>query len=144
MKLDTARAEARIVELKARLSAVERAGTKAVNKTIGASRTLLKWGQARGYVAQNVALHVKKLKPQTLSDRPTEETVLGPAELQRLIAATAPEARCGMQLLAYGGLRIGEMLGVTWDDVELGSARVLVRRQLAGDGSFQLAEAGVS
>jgi len=104
-----------------------------VNKTLGAMRTLLKWAQARGYVAQNVASHVKKLKALTLSDRPMEETVLGPTELQRLVSATVPEWRCGVMLLAYGGLRIGEMLGVTWDDIELDAARVLVRRQLAGD-----------
>ncbi len=133
MKLDTERASARIAELRSRATAVERGGTKAVNKTLGALRTFLKWAQARGYVAQNVAQHVKKLKPMTLSDVPMEETVLGPAELQRLIAATAPEWRVGMQLLAYGGLRIGEMLGVSWDDVELDAGRVLVRRQLAGD-----------
>ncbi len=133
MKLDTARAESRIAELTARAAAVERGGTVAVNKSLGGLRTMLRWAQARGYCAQNVATHVKKLKPITLSDRPMEETCLGPAELQRLIAATAPEWRCGMMLLAYGGLRIGELLGLQWDDVELGAARVLVRRQLAGD-----------
>ena len=133
MKLDTSRAAARLAELTARAAAVERSGTCAVNKSIAGMRTLLKWAQARGYVAQNVAQHVKKLKAQKLSDRPMEETVLGPAELRRLVDATDREWRCGMMLLAYGGLRISEMLGVTWADVEFDSARVLVRGQLAGD-----------
>jgi integrase len=105
-------------------------GTLSVNKMITGLRTLLKFAQARGYLMTNVALHAKKLKPRPVHDRPMDSAVLTPAEVAALIAATAPEWRAAMSVLAYGGLRIGELLGLQWGDVELDRARILVRRQM--------------
>lgn len=58
------------------------------------------------------------------------DAVLTPEELARLIEATEPEWRAAMGVLGYGGLRLGEMLGLKWEDVEFDRNRILVRRQL--------------
>ena len=106
------------------------AATLSVNKMVGALRTLLKFAQSRGYVVQNVASFVKKLKAQPMNEKPLDQAVLTPAELAALVAATDPDWRAAIGVLGYGGLRIGELLGLQWGDVELDKGRVLVRRQL--------------
>jgi integrase len=137
-KEDTAKHERKLTELRERQVAVLRAGTRSVNKAIGALRTLLKFCQSRGYVSQNVATFVKKLKAQTLSDRPMDQAVLLPAEIARMITAADPDWRAALGVLAYGGLRLGELLGVRWGDVELDQRRLLVRQQLCGEsGEFR-------
>lgn len=121
---------AKIEELTQQSRAYARGGALSVNKMIGALRTLLKFAQSRGYVGQNVALFVKKLKAKPMREKPIDQAVLTPAELARLIASTAPEWRAGMMVLGYGGLRIGELFGLCWGDFEPGRDRILVRRQL--------------
>jgi integrase len=139
-KEETDKHDQKLIELRDRQAAVLRAGTRSVNKAIGALRTLLKFCQSRGYVSQNVATFVKKLKAQTLSDRPMDQAVLVPSEIARLLAAadgsgSAPARgdRAALGVLAYGGLRLGELLGLQWGDVELDQHRILVRRQLCGE-----------
>ena len=122
--------EAKIAQLRARVTTVQRGGNLSVNKMIGALRTALKFAQSRGYAAQNVASFVKKLKAQPMNEKPRDQAVLTPAELAALVAATDPDWRAAMGVLGYGGLRIGELLGLQWGDAELDRGRVLVRRQL--------------
>jgi integrase len=76
---------------------------------------------------------VRKLKRATAGDKPSAHAVLTPVEIAALIAATAPDWCPAIAVLAYGGLRIGELLGLTWGDVELSRGRLLVRRQLCGN-----------
>jgi len=130
---DTAPAERKLAEIRARVAVSESAGIRSVNAAIRSLRTLLKFAQSRSYVSQNVATFVHKLKPVKAADKPMEAAVLTPAEITALIAATAPDWRPAIAVLAYGGLRIGELLGLTWGDIELNRGRLLVRRQLCGD-----------
>ncbi len=137
-KHDTTQLTARLAELRTRAVAVERAGTRAVNKSLGGARTLLRFSQARGYIASNPAGFCKKLKPQTLNDRPLEATIYTPAEANRLIEAADTWWRAALGVLAFGGLRISEMLATQWGDVEFDRGRILVRRQLCGvTGTFR-------
>ena len=57
----------------------------------------------------------------TLPRRPrTERPVLSPTEVERLAIAMPHEAdRVLVRLLAYGGLRVGEVLALRWSDVDL-------------------------
>lgn len=127
---DPAPHEAKIAQLKARAKAVQRGGALSVNKMIGALRTLLKFAQSRGYVAQNVAAFVKKLKPKPMNEKPIDQAVLTAGEAAALIAATDADWRAAVAVLVYGGLRIGELFGLQWGDVEPDRGRFLVRRQL--------------
>jgi integrase len=138
-KEDASIHEEKIAQLQKRAQVIERGGTQSVNKVIGALRTLLKFAQGRGYVAQNVAAFSKKLKAQKMEEKPMDQAVLTVAELGRLIAATDPDWRAAMSVLGYGGLRIGELLGLQWGDVEIETGRIFTRRQLCTE-TGELAE----
>ena len=117
---------------------IESGGGRTVNKAIGTLRTLLKFAQGRHYVTMNAAEHVNKLRVEARKDIPKDQAVLTPAEVSRLIAATDPNWRAAIAVLAYGGLRLGELLGLQWGDVELDRGRLLVQRQLeAGTGTLR-------
>lgn len=51
-------------------------------------------------------------------------------ELARLLAEVPEQWRLLVQFLAQTGLRIGELIALRWDDVDLGIRRVKVRRRL--------------
>lgn len=113
-------------------------GALSVNKMVRSLRTLFKFGQSRGYIVQNVATFVKRLKTKPTHEKPKDTAVLTPKELSELIAATDPNWRTAIGILGYGGLRIGELLGLQWSDVELDRGRILVRRQVCGvSGEFR-------
>lgn len=63
---------------------------------------------------------------------------LGPADLGRLVGSGATTRwQVALALAAYAGLRLGELRGLRWDDVDFASGVVRVRRSLARDGSIQ-------
>jgi integrase len=65
--------------------------------------------------------------------RPTQrrQRVLGRAEIARLLAACAPRDRLMIATVLYTGLRISEMLGLVWDDVDFAAGVIHVRAQLS-------------
>jgi integrase len=52
-------------------------------------------------------------------------------EADRLIAGAAPEWRCMITVAARAGLRLGELLALRWQDVDLVAGRLVVRRAVA-------------
>lgn len=113
-------------ELTARL---ERVGPRATNKALGLLRMLFKFAEARRYVTFNPAAHVRMAKAPERVDLPMHQNVLDESEIQALVAATPADYRAAILVLAYGGLRFGELLGLTWGDLELSRDRLLVRQQ---------------
>ena len=106
-----------------------RDGTRTVNKALAVLRQLFKFAIARRMAAFNPAADVKKIaKPLAAAASPIEAAVLGPAEILRLAAAS--DCPAAIFVLAFGGLRLGELLGLQWGDVEFDRGRLLVRRQL--------------
>jgi integrase len=57
--------------------------------------------------------------------------VLRVAEIERLIAETSDSYRNAVIVLAYSGLRLSELAGLIWDDVDLVDRVIRVRKQLA-------------
>jgi integrase len=99
---------------------------------------LFNFAEARRYAAHNPARHVKKLRTPADADAPLDQNVLTPTELQKLIAVTDSNWRAAIAVLGYGGLRLGELGGLQWVDVELERCRIYVRRQLdAISGTFR-------
>lgn len=61
---------------------------------------------------------------------------LDSATLDRLVAAGDSERwRAAFGLAAYAGLRLGELRGLRWEDVDLDASAIAVRRSLLPDGT---------
>src|SRR5215207_1083312 len=59
------------------------------------------------------------------------QRVLGRAEIERLLAACSPRDRLMLATVLYTGVRISEMLGLVWDDVDFAAGVIHVRAQLS-------------
>jgi integrase len=57
--------------------------------------------------------------------------VLRVVEIERLIAETSDNYRNAVVVLAYSGLRLSELAGLIWDDVDFVDRVIRVRKQLA-------------
>jgi integrase len=106
-----------------------RTGPRAANKALAHLRRLYKFCIARRYVTFNPTEGVSMARAPRSSDKPIDANVLEVEEINSLVAATAPEHRAAILVLAYAGLRIGELIGLTWGDLELTKRRLRVAQQ---------------
>ncbi len=113
---------------------VARTGPRATNKALAFLRHVYKFAQARRYVAFNPTDGVEFLKAPTRMDRPLDTNVLTVEEAYALLSAVNPEYRAAIMVLMFGGLRLGELGGLTWGDLELDrdEPRLFVRQQREG------------
>lgn len=84
-------------------------------------------------VSRNVAMDVTM--PRSLK---TEMRVWSPGQVRLFMSAVAGDRREALYRVALScGLRLGELLGLSWDDVDLEAGRLQVRRiiQRVGKGS---------
>ncbi len=96
-------------------------------RALAAVRSLLRFGVREGRIGANPARGVRTPKlPKTLPRH------LRPAELEELLAAAAgdgplaPRDRALLELLYASGLRVSELVGLDWNDVDLSSRMVRV------------------
>lgn len=85
-----------------------------------------------GYLAVN-RLHGSRAvrRPRALRDEDeTEIEILTPAEVNALLDALAAPYQLLFQTAASTGLRLGELLGLQWGDVDSGRRQLRVRRTL--------------
>lgn len=100
-------------------------------RTVGHVHRVIQVALARAVednlIGRNVAAAVK---PPAVPS--TEMTTLGPEQVKRLIAESE-QSRIGaiFVVAATTGMREGELLGLTWGDVDLAGGTVRVRRTLA-------------
>jgi len=122
----------KVAELRTRRAKAETKGITTVNGALRSMGTFLKFCKREGYCTTNAALDVKRLKAARQDDAPIDGAIFNPLEITRAVAAADPYWCTALLVLFYGGLRLGELLGLSWQDVELGSSRLFVRRQLCG------------
>ena len=84
---------------------------------------VLEQGVELGLAAQNVARKVKSPKPA-----PKQRRTITPTETQRLLAECDPRFAAAAALCFVQGWRISEALGLAWQDLDLESGSVVVRR----------------
>lgn len=100
--------------------------------TAGALATLhsvLRFALRNGWAVDDA---VSKLEP---GERPhplrRRQRVLGRAEIQRLLPASLPRYRPLLATAIYSGMRISELLGLLWEDIDFATGLVTVRAQLS-------------
>lgn len=101
-------------------------------------RRALHDAQRDGLLTRNVAALAR---PPRLERR--EMRALTGAEVGRLLTATADGQHGPLLAVAVGcGLRLGELLGLRWTDIDLNGRSLVVRRSLvkAAGGGYELAE----
>lgn len=101
-------------------------------------RRALHDAQRDGLVSRNAAALAR---PPRLERR--EMRALSPAEVELLLGGTADDPLGPLYAVAVTtGLRLGELLGLAWADVDLAGRSLTVRRSMAkaADGGYELGE----
>jgi integrase len=96
---------------------------KHIRTTLG---TILGTAEAWGYIEDNP---VRKTRLPRRGPRP-EKQVLSPEQLQSLLEKLPEPSKSLVWLLLLTGLRIGELLALRWQDVDLKAGVLRVRRTL--------------
>lgn len=113
------------------LDALRRKGCSA-KTTAGALATLhsiVRYARRHGWIAVDP---VDQLEPDERPRLPRRrQRTLGREEIEQLLAACAPRDRLMVATALYTGMRISELLGLTWGDVDFGQGLVHVRAQLS-------------
>lgn len=97
--------------------------------TLATLHSIVRYARRHGWIAVDP---VDKLEPD---ERPhpvrRRQRVLGRAEIEWLLAACATSDRLLIATALYTGLRISELLALTWHDVDLAGGTIHVRAQLS-------------
>ncbi len=86
-------------------------------------KMLMKQAIIWDYAAVNPAEHVKP--PRTIQK---EVEVFSPLEIQAFLEAASPEYRPFFTTAVLTGLRLGELLGLKWSDINFRTSQIHVRR----------------
>lgn len=106
-----------------------------VNTILGTLSQILDMAVRYRLRTDNPARQAKRLKVPNDEDSAVDETeIYSKEELRRLIEATPPatSTRCLVMTLAFTGIRIGELLGMTWPELDLKDGALRIRHQQRG------------
>jgi integrase len=96
---------------------------------LAAEQGILRFARRQGWV---LADPVELLEPD---ERPRHsrrrQRVLGRTEIERLLGACSPKGRLLLATALYSGLRISELLGLIWEDIDFAAGLIRVRAQLS-------------
>jgi integrase len=113
------------------LTALRAAGCseKTVAEALSTLHSIVRFAIRRGWIADNpVAKLEADERPHPTGRR---QRVLGRDEIARLLAACPPRYRPLLATALYSGLRISELLGLVWDDIDPAAGVIRVRAQLS-------------
>ena len=113
------------------LDALRRKGCSAKTSAsaLATLQSVMRFARRCGWI---VADPVELLEPD---ERPRpqrrRQRVLGRAEIERLLGICTPRDRLMLATVLYTGLRISELLGLIWDDIDFTAGVIHVRAQLS-------------
>jgi integrase len=97
-----------------------------INYQVTVLSAILKAAVAAGRIPRNPAQGIKKLP--TGHNREDHMQALDPAQVRAFLDAASDELRPFFTTAAMTGLRLGELLALRWDDVDLDGQVITVRR----------------
>jgi integrase len=101
-------------------------------------KALLVMGGVLGLAVRAGAIPQNPLRRLERGERPSAEQremrILEADEIGALLDAAEPAHRPPLAAAVFTGLRLGELLGLTWADVDFPSELIHVRKQLGRDG----------
>jgi integrase len=111
------------------LRAVGRSAKTTAN-ALATLQSVLRFARRRGWI---LADPVELLEPEERPRPPhrLRGRVLGRAEIERLLGACPARGRLLVETALFSGLRISELLGLTWADVDFYAGLIRVRAQLS-------------
>jgi integrase len=121
-----------VAPLVAELTAQGLAGATVANVLIPVGR-ILDQAVRRGPIGSNPLRRLERHERPRVVHR--EMRVLGREEIAALLEAAEEPYRTLFATAIFTGLRIGEVLGLTWADLDLQAGLVHVRRQIGQDGA---------
>lgn len=86
---------------------------RAADTRVEVLSALLQWGVRYGHVTKNPARGIEGIHRANRSDIVWTED-----ELRRLISAATPECARAITVAAYTGLRMGDLISLTWDEID--------------------------
>jgi integrase len=102
---------------------------KSTANALGTLQGILRFARRRGWM---LADPVELLEPEERPRHPRRrQRVLGRPEIERLLDACPPQGRLLVITALYSGLRISELLGLIWEDVDFAAGLIRVRAQLS-------------
>ena len=122
----------RPADIRRLVASIEQTGLKpsSVRRELAPLKALLNTAVEDGLIAANPAAVVRVARRDRLGEEPEPARVLTRQEIALLRAQVAPAWLLPIDLLLHTGLRISELCGLQWRDLELGAnARLNVRRQ---------------
>lgn len=109
---------------------VARYGTGTVNSAIGRLAQILAYGVDLGYLSDNPARRVRKLKKRAGEDGAWDWYTVDELDALREAAKRWAPVHTLITVAAYTGLRVGELRGLEWGDVDFKSRTLHIQRQV--------------
>lgn len=118
-----------IAELIIELRAAGRSAKTTAN-ALATLQSVLRFARRRGWI---LADPVELLEPEERPHPPRHPRgrVLGQTEIKRLLDACPSRGRILVETALFSGLRISELLGLTWADIDFAAGLIRVRAQLS-------------
>lgn len=118
-----------VAELITELRAVGRSAKTTAN-ALATLQSVLRFARRRGWILIDP---VELLEPEERPHPPRHSRgrVLGQAEIERLLDACPSRGRILVETALFSGLRISELLGLVWADIDFAAGLIRVRAQLS-------------
>ena len=109
----------------------KKVSAKTVNKVVRTLTEIMSEAKRHAVIRDNPAAEAKRLKQEV--EEITPDKVFTRDELRRVIGTTEPgtRERVAVTILALTGCRIGELLGASWDAVDLKTGQFHIRTTMA-------------
>jgi integrase len=102
---------------------------KTVAGALGTLNNVMRFAVRNSWIAENPVEKLERCERPRPARHP--QRALGRQEIARLLDACLPAYRDLVATALYTGMRLSEMLGLIWDDVDFGRGCVHVRAQLS-------------